>query len=153
MSMQQKPRNFPGVFINIFIIMDFVVLNAYNNYIDAHIARGVLEEEGINCWLKDENTITIDPILTNAVGGIKIMVAKPQAERAWEILTNLKKEQQKNIACPKCGSHNIELVSTPKKARNWISAIATFFFGDYAIAPHKVNHCFECGNEFENKNT
>ena len=132
--------------------MDFVVLNAYNNYIDAHIARGVLEEEGINCWLKDENTLTIDPILTNALGGIKIMVAKSQAERAWEILTNLKKEQQKNVACPKCGSHNIELVSTPKKARNWISAITTFFLGDYAIAPDKVNHCFDCGNEFENKN-
>ncbi len=33
------------------------------------------EEEGINCWLKDENTVTIDPILTNAIGGIKLMVA------------------------------------------------------------------------------
>ena len=43
---------------------EYILLNAYNNYVDAHIARGVLEEEGINCWLKDENTLTIDPILT-----------------------------------------------------------------------------------------
>lgn len=148
MSLQQKPRNFPGVFINIFIIMDFVVLNAYNNYIDAHIARGVLEGEGINCWLKDENTITIDPILTNAVGGIKIMVAKPQAERAWEILSNLKKEQQLAVACPKCGSHNIELISTPRKAMNWLSAITTFFLGNYAITTDIVHHCFDCSHEF-----
>ncbi len=78
--------------------MDFVIINSYNNYVDAHIARGVLEEEGINCWLKDEHTVTIDPILTNAVGGIKIMVHKDQAERAWDILTTLIKEQQAKVA-------------------------------------------------------
>ena len=125
--------------------MSFVILNAYNNYIDAHIAKGVLEEEGVNCWLKDEHTVTIDPILTNAVGGIKIMVHKDQA---WGILTALKKEQQAKVACPKCGSHNIELVSTPRKAINWISAITTFFLGDYAITTDKVNHCFDCKHEF-----
>ncbi|HEV7781971.1 MAG TPA: hypothetical protein VGO58_11940 [Chitinophagaceae bacterium] len=54
--------------------MRSVVLNSYSNYIEAHIAKGTLEEEGISSWLKDENTLTIDPILTNAVGGIKLMV-------------------------------------------------------------------------------
>lgn len=128
--------------------MDFILINAYNNYVDAHIARGVLEEEGINCWLKDENTVTIDPILTNAVGGIKIMVYKDQAERAWKILSDLKKEQQLAVSCPKCGSHNVELVSTPRKAINWISAITTFFLGDFAMTIDKVNHCFDCKHEF-----
>lgn len=128
--------------------MDFVILNSYPNYVEAHIAKGVLEEQGISCWLKDENTVTIDPILTNAVGGIKIMVPKADAQRAWEILTDLKKEQKKAVACPKCGSHNVELVSTPRKAGNWFSAITTFFLGDYAIAIDKVNHCFDCKHEF-----
>lgn len=128
--------------------MDFVILNSYNNYIEAHIAKGVLEEQGIGCWLKDENTVTIDPILTNAVGGIKIMVAKENAERAREILTQLKKEQKLAIACPECGSHNIELVSTPRKPINWLSAISTFFIGDYALTVEKVNHCFDCKHEF-----
>lgn len=128
--------------------MDFIIINSYNNYIDAHIAHGVLEEAGINCWLKDEHTVTIDPILTNAIGGIKIMVPKQQAERAVEILTNLKKEQRLAISCPKCGSHNIELVSTPRKAINWISALTTFFLGDFAMTVDKVNHCFDCKHEF-----
>ncbi len=132
--------------------MDFIILNSYNNYIEAHIARGVLEEAGINCWLKDENTVTIDPILTNAVGGIKIMVAASQAERAWEILSQLRKEQKRTIVCPRCGSNNIEQVSTPRKAINWISAVSTFFLGDYAMTVDKVNHCFDCKHEFpENK--
>ncbi len=128
---------------------DFILINAYTNYVDAHIARGVLEEEGINCWLKDENTLTIDPILTNAVGGIKLMVARSQAQRAADILNQLRKEARAAVACPKCGSHNIEEVSTPRKTSNWLTALLTFGLGDYAVAPDKVNHCFDCGCEFE----
>lgn len=128
--------------------MEYVLLNSYANYVAAHIARGVLEEEGINCWLKDENTITIDPILTNAVGGIKLMVAKEQAQRAWELLEKIRRENKASLACPKCNSHNVELVSTPRKAMNWLSSFVTFFLGDYAIAVDKVNHCFDCGHEF-----
>lgn len=128
--------------------MDFVLLNAYPNYVEAHIAKGVLEEQGISSWLKDENTVTIDPILTNAVGGIKPMVSRENAQKAWEILGALRKEQKEAIVCPNCGSHNIELVSTPRKAMNWISSITTFFLGDYAIAVDKVHHCFDCAHEF-----
>jgi len=52
---------------------------------------GRLKEEFINCYLQDENTVTIDPLLSNAIGGIKLMVAEQQAERAMEIL-NTKSE-------------------------------------------------------------
>ena len=128
---------------------EYILLNAYNNYVDAHIARGVLEEEGINCWLKDENTLTIDPILTNAVGGIKLMVYSEQAERAHDILLRLRNEARASVVCPKCQSHNIEQISTPRKANNWLTALLSFFLTDYAIAPDKVNHCFDCGHEFE----
>ena len=130
--------------------MGYVVLNSYNTYIDAHIARGVLETEGITCWLNDENTITINPVLTNAVGGIKVMVMEEDAQQAIEILARLKREQLA-IVCPKCGSTNTELVSTPRKASNWLTAIATFFLGDYAVALDKVQHCFDCQHEFEEK--
>lgn len=109
---------------------------------------GRLEEDGINCWLKDENTVTMNPVWTQAVGGIKLMVAEIQAERALQILTALQEEHKKTVTCPQCGSHNIELVSTPRKAINWLTAISTFFLGDYALAVDKVNHCFDCSHEF-----
>ena len=70
--------------------MDFVLLNSYNNYIDAHIAKGVLEEEGIHCWLKDENAFTSAPGFSTAFGGIKLMVVETQAERALEILNSIR---------------------------------------------------------------
>lgn len=131
--------------------MDYVILRVYDNYIPAHIAMGRLEEDGINCWLKDENTVTIDPILTNAVGGIKLMVPTVQAERAAAILKEIELRHKATITCTNCGSHNVELVSTPRKPSNWIGALIGFFITDYGMPFEKVNHCFNCGKEFAPK--
>ena len=127
--------------------MKYIPVWSYENYVPAHIAMGRLKEEGIECWLKDENTVTIDPILANAVGGIKLMVDEKNARQAWELLNKLQQEHKASLVCPQCGSSNIELVSTPRKAVNWLSAISTFFFGNYALAVDKVYHCFDCGHE------
>jgi hypothetical protein len=66
--------------------VNFIPIRSYDNYIDAHITMGKLKEEGVNCWLKDENSSTIAPFLTLITGGIKLMVAESQIERANEIL-------------------------------------------------------------------
>lgn len=68
------------------IIVKFVLLYSFDNYIPAHIALGRLKEEYINCYLQDEYSVTIDPFLSNAIGGIKLMVNEVQLERAKEIL-------------------------------------------------------------------
>lgn len=128
--------------------MDFVILHSYTNYVEAHIAKGVLEESGIHTWLQDENTITLDPILTNAVGGIKLFVSVHDYDQAKTILNKLREEQKAKWICTNCGSHNIEKVSSPKKASNWLSVLAGFFLIDYGIAIDKTLHCFNCGNEF-----
>jgi Putative prokaryotic signal transducing protein len=132
--------------------MEFVTLQSFNNYMDAHLLMGRLESEGIDCWLQDENTVTTMPIWTNAVGGIKLLVKKEDAIRAQQIFGEIESNRKQAIECPKCKSHNIELVSTPRKASNWITAIFGFLFVDYAMSAGKVNHCFDCGHEFENVN-
>lgn len=77
--------------------MDFVLLQSFDNYIDAHIVKGRLEDQGIHCWLKDENlsALIVDPILTNAVsGGIKLVVPKDELEKAIEILNQPPREME-----------------------------------------------------------
>ena len=69
--------------------MKFVEVRSYDNYIDAHLMLGQLRNEFINCYLLNENSVTIDPFLSNAIGGIKIMVAEPQFQRALEIVTEI----------------------------------------------------------------
>ena len=132
--------------------MQFVPIYSYDNYVSAHIAMGRLEEDNIKCWLKDENTVTIDPILTNAIGGIKLMVASSQAERAVSILRKLENAHKALHPCPKCNSLNIELVTTPRKVSNWASAIIGLFITSYAMPVEKVMHCFDCGHEYPEDN-
>jgi hypothetical protein len=129
--------------------MELVPVDAYNNYIDANIILGRLQEEDIECWLKDENTSTIMPIWNQATGGIRLMVAKEDVAKTLKLLNQFREEKRSKQLCIYCGSSNIELVSTPRKAINWISAITTFFLGDYAMTIDKVYHCFDCKREFK----
>lgn len=129
--------------------MDFVPLQYFTNYIDAHIILGRLQEEGINCWLKDENTVTTNPIWTHAVGGIKLMVAESQKERAIELLLQGEADKRSRYVCPKCGKGNIELVTSPKKTKNLFSILSSFFLASYPVAVSKEYHCFDCGADFD----
>jgi DNA-directed RNA polymerase subunit RPC12/RpoP len=128
--------------------MDFVLLESFDNYIDAHIVFGRMEEEGIRCWLKDENTVTVTPFFNNAVGGIKLMVDKEQQQQAKDLLIQFQQEKKSKLACPNCGSHDIELIPS-KKPLNLLGAIATWFTSSYAISTENIWHCYHCSKEFK----
>ena len=71
--------------------MDFVQLRSFDNYIYAHITLSMLQDAGINCHLQDEYMITLDPFLSPAMGGMKLMVYPSQAQRAIELLAATEK--------------------------------------------------------------
>lgn len=50
------------------------------------IIRGKLESEGIDCFVQDELTAQVNPLYSNAIGGVKLKVRESDAERAIEIL-------------------------------------------------------------------
>ena len=129
--------------------MRYIPIHAFDNYVEANIIRSRLELEDIVCWLKDENTVTIDPILTNAIGGIKLMVPESQVDRALELLRQFRSEKQSMIKCPRCKSSNVELITTPRKSSNWIGAIVGFLTINLALSGDKVYHCFDCGLEYD----
>ena len=129
--------------------MDFVILETFDNYIDAGLMLGRFEDAGINCWLKDEQTATLNPILTNAIGGIKLMVAEDDIKEATEILNALKEIKRKSFACPRCGSHNIEYITSNRKTANLVTSLLTWMLGNYAIGLEQVWHCFDCNEEFK----
>jgi hypothetical protein len=69
--------------------MPFVCIRRFATYVPAHIALGKLREAGINAHLQDEHTVTIDPLLNLAVGGIKLLVENEEVEAAEKILSEL----------------------------------------------------------------
>jgi len=71
--------------------MNYVNLRSFSNYIHANIQMGMLQYRGINCHLQDEYIITLDPLLSPAIGGMKLMVYESQVGRAKEILDDVDK--------------------------------------------------------------
>lgn len=69
--------------------------NKHNNFItvltfyyshQTAIIRGRLEAEGIECFIKDELTAQVNPLYSNAIGGVKLQVRESDLEKAIEIL-------------------------------------------------------------------
>jgi hypothetical protein len=46
-----------------------------------------LEDENIYCFLDCENTVTVNPFLSNAIGGVQLKVARVDAQIALKIIT------------------------------------------------------------------
>ncbi|HAO47245.1 MAG TPA: hypothetical protein DCQ97_09980, partial [Chitinophagaceae bacterium] len=65
--------------------MDFVKVRTFDFSFQANITLTRLQDAGIDCYLKDENTVIMDPILTNAIGGIKLVVREDQEEEAKKL--------------------------------------------------------------------
>lgn len=87
--------------------MEFKLLAAYDNYVLANMALGLLQENNIECHLKDEYVVTIDPLLNPAVGGIKLMVAINEFEKAATIVKEAENNYLKEYTCNFCHTNNL----------------------------------------------
>jgi hypothetical protein len=126
--------------------MEFVTVKTFDNYFTANITLTRLHAEGIICFLKDENTVTIDPILCNAIGGIKLIVAKEDEASTIKTLRAYQIEYLLSATCPICGSNSFSQVTKPGAA-NYLTAIITWLFSSYAVAPEYVYECGNCNYE------
>jgi len=95
-------------------ISDFIVIRVYDQ---AHLDHAKLSDEGIESFLKDKNTVSINPIWSNAVGEIKLIVHKSDVERASSVLginkyTDLQYAFDDRIEAqnvyPECGSTEVQ---------------------------------------------
>ncbi|MGE5108668.1 MAG: DUF2007 domain-containing protein [Sphingobacteriales bacterium] len=129
--------------------MQFIQIRSFDNYIEANMVLGMLQEHGINCHLKDENTITIDPLLSPAIGGMKLMVYASQAERANELLTEAEKEYVKTIDCPSCKSKSLKVVVKTKKPTSFLGALKSMLLIGQTEETTKKFVCENCGAEFK----
>jgi hypothetical protein len=66
-----------------------VTLATFWSPAEAHVVRLGVEAAGVRVYLADEQTIAMDWLLSNAIGGIKLQVAERDLERAREVLASL----------------------------------------------------------------
>jgi len=122
---------------------------------EAQIIKGRLEAEGIQVFLSDNFTIDTDPLVSNALGGVKLKVLSRQAIEAQHILESIKKysidDEGNTINCPNCKSNNIELFSTIKDIKSLCWFIFACLFSSLPFYTKHKYKCEECKTEFDLK--
>ena len=82
-----------------------VIVAEYRDLTEGLVARAVLEQEGIRCFLSDANTVS----LSNVVAA-RLQVAPEDEAAAHEVLSHLEigsEEEFVQPVCPKCGSMDV----------------------------------------------
>ena len=64
----------------------FVLLRTFVLPHELAIVRGHLESEDIPCLVKDALTTQTNPMLSNAIGGVKLLVRQSDFEKATQLL-------------------------------------------------------------------
>jgi hypothetical protein len=144
-----------------------VVFETYYNPIEANIVKARLMDSGVQCFLSDENTITINPLYTQALGGVKLHLFERDVETAKSILQDedvqlaldeavgdeqdllSKDPRQSSGICPNCGSDHVGYVQATKRRFGVLTMIVSLLLLVYPFRVKKTHHCFDCGNEFE----
>jgi rubredoxin len=128
--------------------MIFVELRSFSNYIEANIVLTMLQHANINCHIKDENILTIDPLLGPALGGMKLMVHHTHVERAWDLMERAEQQYLNNIPCPVCKAHALQTVSVTRQHRSRLAALASMLLNGHSLEVSRIYRCSKCGYDF-----
>lgn len=122
---------------------------------EAQIIKGRLEADGIQVFLYDNITIDTDPLISNAIGGVKLKVLSHQVTEAEQILESINKfsidDEGKAMKCPNCNSKKIGLFSTIKDVKSFFAFLFTFLVSVLPIYSKHIYRCADCNTEFDIK--
>ncbi|RKE98599.1 putative signal transducing protein [Ichthyenterobacterium magnum] len=122
---------------------------------EAQIIKGRLEAEGIQVFLSDNLTIDTDPLISNAIGGVKLKVLSSQETEAKNILQTIKKysvdDDGNQMECPNCNSKKIQLFSTITSLKSFFAFLIGFLFGTLPFHTRYKYKCDQCKTEFNTK--
>ena len=123
----------------------FELIGTYQYSSEAIIIKGKLESEGIEVFMRDNNTVDANPLYSNAVGGIKLFVKEEDLEKAQLILSEVSQysldENNQLIKCPKCNAEQVEMVTSIKDIRSFLA----FLFSVLVVyMPFYSKHKYKC---------
>ncbi|CAM1359713.1 putative signal transducing protein [Tenacibaculum sediminilitoris] len=95
------------------------ILATFEYSTEAQVVKAKLESEDIRTVLMDEKTIDSDPLISQAIGGVKLLVHNNDLEKAVTIYNEIrnytKDENGNNIHCPTCNSTKILVADIQRK--------------------------------------
>jgi DNA-directed RNA polymerase subunit RPC12/RpoP len=124
---------------------DFYTIASFEYTAEAQVMKGKFESQRIEVFLKDEHTIDVDPLVSHAIGGVKLQVHLQDKEAAIALYNELReyeKDRQGNrIICPNCGSNRV-VVAPPKKS---------IYYLLFPFLEPKRYQCIDCNEIFKTK--
>jgi hypothetical protein len=119
---------------------------------EAYLFKGKLESEGIEVFLQNENTINTDPLLSNAIGGVKIFVNSEDVLKARHILDSIPEysvdDKGELLSCPNCSSQKINMVTTIKDVKSFMAFIFGLLTLSMPLFSKQKYKCENCNIEF-----
>jgi DNA-directed RNA polymerase subunit RPC12/RpoP len=119
---------------------------------EAQIIKSRLEAEGIEVFLNDQFTIETDPLVSNAIGGIKLKVWQEDEDKAREILKTISEysldDNGQEIECPVCGSYKVDLFSNVRGFKSMFYFLFSFFTAALPRSTHYEYRCETCKQKF-----
>jgi len=119
---------------------------------EAYLFKGKLESEGIEVFLQNENTINTDPLLSNALGGVKIFVNSEDVLKARHILDSIPEysvdDKGELLSCPNCSSQKINMVTTIKDVKSFMAFIYGLLTLSMPLFSKQKYKCENCNFEF-----
>jgi len=133
-------------------VPNLVILRHFRDLPEALLAKGGLESAGIECFFDDDNIVRMDWFISNAVGGIKLLVRPEDVAAANEILEHGIPEsldvpgvgEYDQPRCPKCNSLDVTFVT-----QNKIAASGVVGYGLSYLIDMDFWKCGSCGHEWE----
>ena len=133
----------------------FTTVAVFQYSSEAQIIKGRLESDGIEVFVSDNLTIDTDPLVSRALGGIKLKVLSYRATEAKQILNSIRKysmdDEGNSIHCPNCKSIHIELFSTIKDLKSLFWFIFGVLFSSLPFYTKHKYRCEMCETEFDLK--
>ena len=125
----------------------FILVGQYQYSSEAIIYKGKLESENIAVFIRDNYTVDSDPLISNAIGGVKLFVRSEDNQRAKKILSDISMfsldDKGNLIKCPECGAEKIQLLTTIKDVKTLLS----FAFSLFTVAlPFYNRYKYKCDN-------
>lgn len=130
--------------------MAHIAVRSFDNYMYANILMSRLKEEGFDCYLKDENTVTIDPLLSPALGGIKVMVLEQDLARANQVIDALEVEYLATVPCPVCKQPAIQALKKITRPGSFFTALLYQLVNGSTSSEQKTYRCANCGLKLDN---
>ncbi|QDH78467.1 DUF2007 domain-containing protein [Echinicola soli] len=130
--------------------MKLITIDTLDNAVKAHLIKSKLESEGIPTFLHDEGMVTLYPVMSPALGGIKLKVPQHKAEEAMAILRKFDHQPVKDdkgdiVKCSHCGSeHLIAETSSWRDSKGIFSMLLALFFLVLPIYLKTVYRCLDC---------